>query len=43
MIGKVNLPEDSITRQPRGISSVVTLYAIKDLKGDERAEILSKT
>ena len=27
----------------RGVSSVITLYAIKDIEGDERTEILGKT
>ena len=27
----------------RGVSSVITLYAVKDLKGDERDKILGKT
>ena len=27
----------------RGVSNVVTLYAIKDLKGDERARVLGKS
>lgn len=31
-----------IDLRARGVSSVITLYAIKDLKGDERAKILSK-
>jgi len=32
-----------IDLRARGVSSVITLYAIKDIKGDERAEILGRT
>jgi 3-methyladenine DNA glycosylase AlkD len=32
-----------IDLRARGVSSVITLYAIKDIKGKERAEILSRT
>lgn len=32
-----------IDLRARGVSSVITLYAIKDLKGDERAAILGKS
>ena len=32
-----------IDLRARGVSSAITLYAIKDLKGEERAEILSRT
>jgi len=31
-----------IDLRTRGVSSVITLYAIKDIKGDERAEILAR-
>lgn len=31
-----------IDLRARGVSSVITLYVIKDLKGDERAAILGK-
>jgi len=29
------------TLKRRGVSSVITLYAIRDLKGEERSEVLS--
>jgi hypothetical protein len=31
-----------INLRARGVSSVITLYAIKDIKGSERANILNR-
>lgn len=40
---KARIVEYVIDLRARGVSSVVTLYAIRDLKGEERARILNKT
>ena len=42
-VDKERIVDYVVNLRARGVSSVITLYAIKDLKGDERAEILSKT
>ena len=40
---KERIIEYVIDLRARGVSSVVTLYAIKDLEGDERARVLGKS
>ena len=40
---KERIIEYVIDLRARGVSSVITLYAIKDIKGKERTEILSRT
>lgn len=40
---KVRIIDYVVDLRTRGVSSVITLYAIKDIKGDERAKILGRT